>query len=131
MKLQATGSFDMQNWDEKAYREVEGLPKLARASVKNVLSGDIEGEGTLEYLFVYTAAICYFTGMQQVVGRIGDRVGSFVLQESGTFEDGTAKGSWSVVPGSGTGALRGLRGSGSYTAVGKQTPSFTLDYEID
>ena len=35
-----------------------------------------------------------------------------MLEHSGTFEGGVAEASWSVVPGSGTGELRGLRGEG-------------------
>jgi hypothetical protein len=64
------------------------------------------------------------------VGRIGDRVGTFVLRRTGVFESGQAKESYSVVPGSGTGGLRGLRGDGS-SAVGHGTEhSVTLDYEL-
>ena len=35
-----------------------------------------------------------FIGLERVVGRIVDRLGSFVLQHSGTFEGGTAKATW-------------------------------------
>jgi hypothetical protein len=52
-----------------------------------------------------------FVGLERVVGRLGDRWGSFVLEHSGTFEGGVAEASWSVVPGSGTGEPRGLRGA--------------------
>jgi Protein of unknown function (DUF3224) len=38
-------------------------------------------------------------GLERVVGRLGDRWGSFVLEHSGTFEGGVAEASWSVVPG--------------------------------
>lgn len=32
-----------------------------------------------------------FVGLKRVVGRVGGRSGSFVLQHSGTFEGGIAK----------------------------------------
>jgi len=66
-----------------------------------------------------------------VVGRIGGRSGSFVLQLSGTFEDGTVKATWSVVPGSGTNDLRSLRGEGHFAAPSGQSASVTLDYDIE
>ena len=72
-----------------------------------------------------------FTGLQRVVGRIGDRSGSFVLRTNGTFENGTAKESWSVVPGSGTGDLRGLRGEGALASVDQEQASVTLDYHFE
>jgi len=132
MTTHATGSFEVKSWDEKPYSEIDGGPKLTHASVTNAFHGDIEGEGALMYLMVYRddSSTSYF-GLERVVGRVGDRSGSFVLQHSGTYEGGAATTTWSVVPGSGTGDLRGLRGEGGYVARGgeKQTP-FTLDYDF-
>jgi len=52
-----------------------------------------------------------------------------VLQRSGVFEDGQAKESYSVIPGSGTGDLIGLTGDG-VSALGHATEyPFTLSYE--
>jgi hypothetical protein len=71
-----------------------------------------------------------FVGLERVVGRIGSKSGTFVLQRLGVFESGQAKESYSVIPGSATGDLRGLRGDGS-SAVGHGTEHpFTLDYEL-
>ena len=86
--------------------ETHGGPKLTHASVTKSFQGDIEGEGTLEYLMIYhDAASAGFVGLERMVARVGDREGSFVLQRSGTFAGGTAQVSVSVVPGSGSGAL--------------------------
>jgi uncharacterized protein DUF3224 len=72
-----------------------------------------------------------FIGLERVVGAIGGRSGSFVAQHSGTFERGVAKVTFSVVPGSGTEELRGMRGEGEF-AVGHQPPyNMTLDYGFD
>ena len=72
-----------------------------------------------------------FVGLERVVGRLGGKTGSFVLQRTGVFEGGQAKESYSVVPGSATGALVGLRGEGR-TAVGHGLEHpFTLDYELE
>ncbi|MGH2598657.1 MAG: DUF3224 domain-containing protein, partial [Dehalococcoidia bacterium] len=72
-----------------------------------------------------------FIGLEHVAGRLGDRSGSFGLQHGGTVEDGAAKGRWLVLPGSGTGDLRGLRGEGGYVATHEQPTPFTLDYGFD
>ena len=71
-----------------------------------------------------------FVGLERVIGRIGTKSGTFTLQRTGVSEGGHAKESYSVIPGSATGQLRGLRGEGS-SAVGHGTEhAFTLDYEF-
>ncbi len=70
-------------------------------------------------------------GLERVVGRLGNRWGSFVLEHSGTFEGGVAEASWSVVPGSGTGELRGLRGEGGFASAHAQHYPITLDYDFE
>ncbi len=131
MTKTANARFTIKTWDEKPYSEGADLPKLTRASVTKTFSGDIEGEGVVEYLMMYrddgTAA---FVGLERITGRIGDRTGSFVLQRTGVFENGQAKESYSVVPGSATGALRGLRGEGSSALGHGNEYSFGLSYEL-
>ena len=106
-------------------------PKLTRASVTKSFTGDIEGEGSVEYLMMYRAdGSASFVGLERIVGRIDGKAGSFVLQRRGAFEGGVASEEYFVVPGSATGDLRGLEGNGS-TALGHRTQySFTLDYEL-
>lgn len=71
-----------------------------------------------------------FVGLERISGRIGGRSGTFVLQRLGVFEGGQAKESYSVVPGSATGELRGLRGAGSSTVGHGTEHPFTLDYDL-
>ncbi len=126
----AAGVFEGKSWDEKAFGpQVEGQ-KQGRASVVNAYRGDIEGEGTLEYLMFYeTEQRGTFFGLERVVGRLGGRSGSFVLQHSGIFDGGTVQATWSVVRDSGTGELRGLTGDGGFLAKhGENETRFTLDY---
>jgi hypothetical protein len=72
-----------------------------------------------------------FIGLQHVAGRLGDRSGEFVLEASGTFDGKVAEGEWSVVPGSATGELAGLRGTGGFNAPHGPEASVTLDYDFD
>ncbi len=131
MKQTATARFAIKSWDEKPYSEGQDLPKLTRASVTKTFTGEIEGEGQVEYLMMYRSdGSATFVGLERVSGRIGAKSGSFVLQRLGVFEDGQAQESYSVIPGSATGQLRGLRGEGR-TTVGHGTEHpFTLDYEL-
>ncbi len=132
MSKRATATFQVKSWDEKPYDEIDEGPKLTRASVTKSFRGDIEGEGTLEYLMIHRDdGSASFVGLERVVGRVGDRSGSFVLQHSGTFEGGTAKATWFVVPGSGTGDLRGLRGEGGFASAHADDYAITLEYDFE
>ncbi len=132
MSRRAQATFQITSWDEKPIDESEGMPKLTRATVTKSFSGDIEGEGRLEYLMMYRAdGSASFVGLERLVGRLGGRSGSFVLQHTGTFEGGAARATWVVVPGSGTGDLRGLRGDGGFAFAHAERYSMRLDYDVE
>jgi hypothetical protein len=127
----ANSRFAIKAWDEKPYDEGQGLPKLTRASVAKTFTGDLEGTGQLEYLMVYrTDGSAAFVGLERVVGRLGGMTGTFVFQRTGVFEGGQAKEAYSVVPGSGTGELQGLRGEGSSSVGHGMEHPFVLTYEL-
>jgi hypothetical protein len=132
MTQTANARFTIKTWDEKPYSEGQDLPKLTRASVTKAFTGDIEGEGQVEYLMMYRSdGSAAFVGLERIVGRIGAKAGTFVLQRTGVFERGQAKETYSVVHDSATGQLHGLRGDGS-SALGHGTEyPFTLHYELE
>jgi Protein of unknown function (DUF3224) len=128
----ATGKFKVESWDEETYTEIDAGGKLTRASVKQAFSGGIAGEGAVEWLMCYRPdKTADFVGLQRVVGQLGDRSGTFVLQTTGSFDGKEAKGEWSVLAGSGTDALAGLRGSGGFSAPLGGEASVTLDYDFE
>ena len=131
MKKSANARFAIKGWDEKPYVEGPDQPRLTRASVTKTYTGDIEGEGRVEYLMMYRGdGSAAFVGLERIVGRIGDRSGTFVLQRTGVFEGGQAKETYSVIPGSATGQLQGLLGDGgSAVGHGMEHP-FVLSYEL-
>ena len=131
MKHVANSRFAIKSWDEKPYSEGQDLPKLTRAAVTKTFTGDIEGEGHVEYLMMYcNDGSATFVGLERIVGHLGGNAGSFVLQRTGVFENGVATESYVVIHGSGTGELRGLRGEGE-TAVGHGSEHpLTLTYEL-
>jgi hypothetical protein len=134
MSTHATAVIEMKTWDEKPYQEIEGRSKFTRASVTKAYRGDITGDATSESLMFYNAdGSAVFAGLERLVAEIGGRAGSFVLQVSGTYRDGTATGDCTVVPDSGSGELRGLRGEGRFVATHVDYPNvpFTLDYSFE
>ena len=127
----AEGTFTVTSWDEDTYQELEGKAKLTKAVVGYHLSGGIEGDATWSAFMYYGEdGTAEFTGLQHLTGQIGGRAGTCVMVADGTFADGAARGTWRVIEGSGTGALAGLRGSGTSVATSEPPGTFTLDYEL-
>jgi hypothetical protein len=132
MSPHAEGSFQVTSWKEDPYVEIDESRKLTRANVTQTFTGDIEGEGSVEWLMCYRRdGTADWMGFQRIVGHVGDRSGSFVLQTNGTFDGSVAKGDWAVVAGSGTDELEGLRGNGRMHSPLGTEASFALDYELD
>src|SRR5215218_9707203 len=127
----ATSTFSLKRWDEKPYDESDGAPKLSRASVLYAFEGELSGEGRLEYLMAYLPdATARFVGYQRFVGRVGAHEGTFIFRHGGRFADGIASDTWTVVEGSGTGALAGIRGQVEFSAAHQDAYEIILDYEI-
>src|SRR5881396_2159598 len=129
MKNVATSRFTIKSWDEKPYSEGQDLPKLTRAAVTKTFTGDVAGEGHVEYLMMYRSdGSATFVGLERVTGQVAGKAGTFVFQRTGIFENGVAKETFTVIPNSGTGELRSLRGEGtSEVGHGSEYP-LTLNY---
>jgi hypothetical protein len=131
--MHATSTFRVENWDENETLEADGGSKVTRATVTKAFEGDLEGEGAVEWLMGYADdGSATFVGLERIVGKLGDRSGSFVVRHTGTFDGALAKGKLEVVPGSGTDGLRGLTGEGVFEAgFGPDgTRSIELDYDV-
>ncbi len=124
----ATGPIEVQTYVPVTYDESTG-PKLNELQVTERFMGDVEGDGTVRFLQAQrddgSASYC---GIERVVGTLEGRRGSFLLQDEGTVDGSRVKGTWFVVPGSGTEELRGLRGDGGFEAELGQHASWTLNY---
>lgn len=134
MSAHASAVFEIKSWDEKPWLQLEGVSKLTRAAVTKVYRGDIVGEASSETLMYYLPdGTAVFNGFERIAGTIGGREGSFVLQATGTFKDSTATCELTVVPGSGTGQLTGLRGEARFAATHTDYPNvpLTMDYRFE
>jgi uncharacterized protein DUF3224 len=132
MKTSTTGTFEIKSWDEKPFAESDAGTKTTLASVTKRYAGGLEGKGTIDYVMAYRPdGTADFVGMEMVEGRLDGRPGTFVLQHGGVFEDGVAKIMMTVVRGSGTGELRGLRGSAAISVGHDQTYAMALEYDFE
>jgi len=131
MTRHATATFELTGWNEKPFDEGEVLPKITRASVTKKFQGDVEGESKVEYLMMYRDdGTATYVGLERITGQLAGKRGSFVLLHEGVFEDGVSKTTWTVVPGSGTGELAGLKGKGGFASGHAERYPITLEYEL-
>lgn len=129
----ATGTLRTTSWKEEPYAEADGAPRLSHDHVTHQFTGDIVGEGTWHGLNSYQdESTAVYTAYERVSGTLGGRSGTFVIQATGTYANGEARTAWSVVPGTGTGELRGIRGEGGYVAAGslEEGYEYRFDYQF-
>ncbi|MDP9329864.1 MAG: DUF3224 domain-containing protein [Actinomycetota bacterium] len=126
----ATGTFEVTSAGEDAYQEIEGEPKLTRANGVQRFTGDIEGEGSVEWLVCYLPdGGARFAGLQRIAGSIGGRTGSFIAEATADHDGTQSKGTWAIIAGSGTGELSTIVGTGTFEAS-KAGASYSLGYQL-
>ncbi|MFI5670708.1 DUF3224 domain-containing protein [Streptomyces sp. NPDC051704] len=112
-----TGRFTFADWQEQPIGPAGSTPRLARSTVVNAFAGGIEAAATdAAYTITYTGeGTGSYTGLELLSGAVDGRKGAFVLEQRGTFDASGTRCTFEVVPGSGSGELAGLSGSGGFT----------------
>lgn len=115
--VRVNGKITVHKYEPVNYDEKSDGPSLTKVHVEESFSGDIEGDGWAEFLqAAQPDGSASFVGMERVTGTVAGKTGTFLLQDSGTVSGNIVNGEWFVVPGSGTGELAGLRGTGGFRA---------------
>ncbi len=131
MSSKITNTFNIDSWNENPFSLSEDGPKLIQASVTQTYSGALEAKSTIEYLMTtFADDTSSFIGIEEVLGELGGKSGSFLLKHDGTHKDGVAKSNFEIVPNSGTDELAGIRGNGSYEAS-HESAKLTLEYDFE
>jgi hypothetical protein len=127
-RTHAEAKITVQNSRAVPYDQSPG-PPLMELHLTESFTGDIEGESAVRAFEVARAdRSASLASMQRFRGEVHGRRGAFVLQGSETVDGGRIKATWFVVPGSGTGALTGLRGEGGFAGSFGKGSEATLDY---
>src|SRR5580693_1336337 len=128
-KTRAEAVITVHAYEPASYETPADGPSLTRIHVEEAFSGDIEGDGVVEFLQAARAdGSASFVGIERVTGAVAGREGTFLLQDAGTVEGNVVSGEWFVIPGSGTGGLAGLRGEGGFRANLGEGAQVYLDY---
>lgn len=113
------GTATVSSWaEEPDWDSGAPTPRLAHATAVFEYRGDLEATSTCQSVMYYADGTTGVTvGLERVAGRLRGDDASVVLQHAGTFGPDGVEIRWSVVPGSGTGALAGFVGAGGYAAA--------------
>jgi hypothetical protein len=127
-KSRARARISVQSSEARAFDQGEG-PALIELHLSETFTGDMEGTSPVRALqLLRDDKSASLVSLQRFSGKLGGRLGSFVLQGSETVEAGRIKATWFVVPGSGTAQLSGLRGEGGFEGEFGKGSEGTLDY---
>ncbi len=126
----AKGSFDIV-MKTPPPGEGAGRVSIGRMLIDKQYVGDLVAKGQGEMLSAGNPAAgsAGYVAIEHVTGTLGGRSGSFALQHAGTMHDGSSHLSIMVVPGSGTGELRGMTGKLKLEIVERQH-YYELEYEL-
>ena len=128
-----SGEFAVTSWNEDPYfGPQEDGAKMTHATVAQAFRGPLSGKGSVDWLMYYRDdGTADFVGLQRVDGSLGGHAGSLILESRGDFDGKEAVGTWSIIPGSGTGELAGVQGDGRFHVPLGGEAQFDLDYSID
>jgi hypothetical protein len=104
--------------------------ELSRVHITRTFTGDLEGESTAEIMIAKSEGGGGYIGHDRVTGRLGGKSGSFVFQHGGIMGPDGISNTGTIVPGSGTEELAGLKGEGTMLADEEGNHTFTLTYEL-
>jgi hypothetical protein len=126
----AKGSFEV-TVQPLSNAEVSGDALFGRFLLIKKFSGDLVGEARGQMLSAGTSTqgSAGYVAIDQVTGTLDGRVGSFILQHSGTMNRGAPGLSITVVPDSGTSGLAGLSGTLTISIVDKKH-FYEFDYSL-
>ncbi len=127
--VHAEATTTVHKYEPTVYDRPREGPALSRVHLEETFSGDIEGVGIVDCVQAASGdGSASLVGIERVTGKIAGREGTFLLQVSSTVIAKKMTAEWSVVPGSGTAQLAGLRGAGGFRADLGQSGRVTLDY---
>jgi len=108
-----TGQFTVALAPLDGYAKGQNGINLGRMSIDKTFTGKLNASSQGEMLSAMTPVqgSAGYVAIEQVIGELEDKKGSFVLQHFGTMDKGQDSLILNVIPDSGTDELEGLTGS--------------------
>lgn len=132
MERTAQGPFDVKRTAMDTL-DAGGGAAFGRIRFEKRFHGDLDATSVVEMLSAGSPASgsAGYVAVEHVVGALHGRSGSFMAQHYGVMDDGDTSLTLTVVPGSGTEGLTGLRGRMQIHIAEGGAHSYTFDYSLD
>lgn len=110
--MEASGTFKVEMKPIDSYPEAKHEMNFGRMSLDKSFNGDLEAssQGEMISFITRTKGSAGYVAIEQVVGALHGKKGSFALQHFGVMHAGDQRLILEVIPGSGTQELKGIEG---------------------
>lgn len=128
--MQITGTFSVDMKPIEGYSTGKNGVTLGRMSIDKTFDGPLKASSQGEMLSAMTPVkgSAGYVAIEQVIGTLEGKTGSFVLQHYGIMHAGDSQLILEVVPGSGTDELTGLFGK---MAIRNEEGQHYYDFEYE
>jgi len=128
--MHAKGTFQIQMTAEPPYSNEDGV-SIGRAAFTKQFTGDLVADSKVDMIGARTPepTSAGYVAIERIVGTLGGKRGSFVVQHTGVMNRGASSLKVTVVPDSGTAELAGLRGEMTIEIIEK-VHHYTLTYDL-
>jgi hypothetical protein len=111
--MKITGQFKVQMQPQEPAFLGKDEINVGRFALDKIYTGELSAQSQGEMLSAMTAVkgSAGYVAIEQVIGTLSGKQGSFVLQHFGIMNQGNTELTLLVVPDSGSGELKGLSGS--------------------
>ncbi|MEU8248767.1 DUF3224 domain-containing protein [Nonomuraea sp. NPDC048916] len=130
--MTAKGTFDTADWNAlPPFDDRDGV-SLGQVTLRKTFHGDLTATSVVTMLVATTevADSRSYVALERVDGTLDGRSGGFVVQHNAVSDRGAQGLRVTVVPDSGTGELRGLRGEMDILIAPDGSHSYTFDYDL-
>lgn len=132
MNQQAKGPFDVKRTAMEAV-DAGHEASFGRIRFEKRFHGELDATSVVEMLSAGNPASgsAGYVAVEHIAGTLQGRRGRFMMQHNGVMDGGQASLTLTVVPGTGTEELTGLRGSMQIDIAEGGAHSYTFDYVLD
>jgi hypothetical protein len=117
---------------EEPYSEGEDGKDLTSAIFTMEYAGDLKARSILMELKTYNSpdnASVY--GLERVTGSLNGKAGTFVIEHIGIKNKDILVSTRTIMPGSATGELTGLKGKADFHSIGKEKAEITFEVSFE
>ncbi|NNF05372.1 MAG: DUF3224 domain-containing protein [Candidatus Eisenbacteria bacterium] len=128
-------AFQVTGWIQEDPYDDAG-PALSQTLVKKIFRGELKADSEAKLLMCQADASnpkagAGYVASEKVVGTLGGKEGSFVMQHWGVMgADNPPVAKGHIIPESGTGELQGISGTVEFSADSEGAHELVLDYTL-